>query len=61
MVSPSSRPAISAPAGAFTPMAAGYAERIRASFAKQGAMRTLGATILAVEPGYCAITLVPRP
>jgi uncharacterized protein (TIGR00369 family) len=42
-------------------MVPGYAERIRASFARQGAMQTLGAKLLAVEPGYCAITLVPRP
>lgn len=37
------------------------AVRIRASFARQGAMRTLGATLDAVEPGYCAISLVPHP
>ena len=34
---------------------------MRASFARQGAMRTLGATLETVEPGYCAISLVPRP
>jgi uncharacterized protein (TIGR00369 family) len=39
----------------------GYAERVRASFARQGAMKTLGAQLVAVEPGYCAIALVPRP
>jgi uncharacterized protein (TIGR00369 family) len=61
MVPAPSRPAPSASAGAFEPMVPGYAERIRASFAKQGAMQTLGAKLLAVEPGYCAITLVPRP
>jgi uncharacterized protein (TIGR00369 family) len=37
------------------------AARIRASFARQGAMATIGATLEAVEPGYCAIALVPRP
>jgi uncharacterized protein (TIGR00369 family) len=37
-----------------------YAARVRASFARQGAMRTLGAELTAVEPGYCAIALVPR-
>jgi uncharacterized protein (TIGR00369 family) len=58
MASASSRPATAA---AFTPAVSDYAERIRASFAKQGAMHTLGAKLLAVEPGYCAITLVPRP
>ena len=34
--------------------------RIRESFARQGAMATIGATLDAVEPGYCAISLVPR-
>ena len=36
------------------------AERVRASFARQGAMATIGATLDAVEPGYCAISLVPH-
>ena len=36
-----------------------FAARVRASFARQGAMRTIGAELGAVEPGYCAITLVP--
>jgi uncharacterized protein (TIGR00369 family) len=57
MATASTRPA----AAAFVPAVADYAERIRASFGKQGAMATLGAKLLAVEPGYCAITLVPRP
>ena len=43
------------------PAFAGYAGRVRDSFARQGAMRTIGATLEAVEPGYCAIALVPRP
>jgi uncharacterized protein (TIGR00369 family) len=37
------------------------AARVRASFARQGAMATIGASIYAVEPGYCAISLVPGP
>jgi uncharacterized protein (TIGR00369 family) len=37
------------------------AARVRASFARQGAMATIGATIDTVEPGYCAIELTPRP
>jgi uncharacterized protein (TIGR00369 family) len=37
-----------------------FAERVRASFARQGAMRLIGAELLAVAPGYCAIALVPR-
>ena len=52
---------VSHSAVAFTPAAAGYAARVRASFARQGAMKTLGAELTAVEPGYCAIALVPRP
>lgn len=45
----------------FVPPCADYAERVRQSFARQGAMRTLGATIAEVAPGYCAIELRPRP
>jgi uncharacterized protein (TIGR00369 family) len=37
------------------------ADRVRQSFARQGAMATLGATLGAIEPGYCAISLVPTP
>ncbi len=45
----------------FEPAFAGYAARVRASFARQGAMALLGAELATVEPGYCAIVLVPRP
>ena len=45
----------------FEPIDDRYAERIRQSFARQGAMRLIGATLQAVAPGYCAIALVPRP
>lgn len=38
-----------------------YAERVRESFARQGAMRLIGAELTDVAPGYCAIALVPRP
>jgi uncharacterized protein (TIGR00369 family) len=48
-------------ASAFTPPNPDYASRVRESFARQGAMKTLGAELIAVEPGYCAIALVPRP
>ena len=37
------------------------AARVRASFARQGAMGTIGATLDTVEPGHCAISLAPRP
>lgn len=52
------RPA--AHAGPWKPQNPDFAERVRASFVRQGAMKTLGAELAAVEPGYCAITLVPR-
>jgi uncharacterized protein (TIGR00369 family) len=45
----------------WTPSNPDYAQRVRASFAAQGAMRTLGAELHGVEPGYCAVALVPRP
>jgi uncharacterized protein (TIGR00369 family) len=53
-------PATARPA-AFPPADPDYAARVRASFARQGAMKTLGAELVAVEPGYCAIALIPRP
>ncbi|NDP43175.1 MAG: PaaI family thioesterase [Aromatoleum sp.] len=45
----------------FLPSNPAYAERVRASFARQGAMRLFGAELVAVEPGYCAIALAPHP
>ena len=45
----------------FTPSFPGYADRVRESFARQGAMSLIGAALVAVEPGYCAIALAPRP
>jgi uncharacterized protein (TIGR00369 family) len=44
----------------FVPPDPGYAGRVRDSFARQGAMRLIGAELVAVEPGYCAIALAPR-
>lgn len=41
--------------------AAGCEERIRSSFAKQGLMGTLGATLVAVAPGHVEIALNPHP
>lgn len=38
-----------------------FERRVRESFARQGAMRTLGATVESLSPGHCAIALVPRP
>ena len=46
-----------------TGLAYGTAEgagRVRASFARQGAMRTIGAMLDAVEPGYCAVSIRPH-
>jgi uncharacterized protein (TIGR00369 family) len=45
----------------WTPADPGFEERVRSSFARQGAMRTLGAKLETVAPGHCAISLVPRP
>jgi len=39
----------------------GYAQRVRASFARQGAMTLIGATMTELAPGFCAISVVPRP
>ena len=47
--------------GGFVPAFAGYAERVRDSFARQGAMALIGASIVDVAAGYCSIALVPRP
>jgi uncharacterized protein (TIGR00369 family) len=45
----------------FTPSFAAYAERVRGSFARQGAMALIGAVLVDVAPGYCSIALTPRP
>jgi uncharacterized protein (TIGR00369 family) len=44
----------------FAPRFPGYAARIRESFARQGAMALIGARIVDVQPGYCALDLTPR-
>ena len=44
----------------FQPRFAGWAERIRASFDRQGAMTLIGAQLLDLAPGRCSIALVPR-
>lgn len=41
----------------FEPRCAHYAERVQASFARQGAMQTLGARLAHVKPGAVDITL----
>src|SRR5205085_10537075 len=45
---------------AFVPLDPNYDTRVRASFARQGAMRLLGARLLALKPGFCAIELPYR-
>ena len=45
----------------FIPVDAGYEPRVRGSFARQGAMKLIGAELLEVAPGYCAIAIKPRP
>ena len=42
---------------AFTPSDPDYAQRVRASFERQGAMATLGASLASVEPGRVVIEL----
>ena len=37
-----------------------YESRVRASYARQGAMRLIGAELGKLAPGYCAISLTPR-
>ncbi len=49
------------PQAPWKPLDPGFAARVRTSFARQGAMRLIGAVLAEVQPGYCAITLVPRP
>ena len=44
-------------AARFDPQDPGFAERVRASFARQGAMHTIGATLASVEPGLVVIEL----
>ena len=39
----------------------GFAERVRQSFERQGAMALIGARLLELTPGYCALALTPRP
>ncbi len=45
----------------FIPADAGFEPRVRGSFARQGAMKLIGAALLEVAPGYCAIAIKPRP
>ena len=47
-------------AAEFAPPDPHYDERVRASFARQGAMRLLGARLLELRPGFCAIELPYR-
>lgn len=48
-------------ATACTPAIVDIEARVRESFARQGAMALIGATLGAVRPGYCEIALAPRP
>jgi uncharacterized protein (TIGR00369 family) len=48
---------MNAPASRFTPNDPGFAGRVRASFARQAAMRLIGARLTTVEPGYTEIEL----
>jgi len=53
-------PALTAPP-AFTVRDPGYEARTRESFERQGAMRTLGARLVGLQPGFCAIEITPGP
>jgi uncharacterized protein (TIGR00369 family) len=44
-------------AARFEPQDPGFAERVRASFARQGAMGTIGATVGDIQPGRVTIEL----
>src|SRR5258708_20839637 len=48
------------PEPAFAPLNPDYETRVRDSFARQGAMRLLGARLAEVRAGYCAIELPYR-
>ncbi|MCC2674883.1 MAG: thioesterase family protein [Ramlibacter sp.] len=45
----------------FEPQDPAFAERVRASFAKQGAMHTIGATLGEVAPGRAVIEMAWQP
>jgi uncharacterized protein (TIGR00369 family) len=45
----------------FHPSDPAYADRVRASFAKQGLLRTLAASLEQVAPGHVDIALTPGP
>ena len=45
----------------FQPAFAGFAARVRESFARQGAMTLIGAQLIDIAPGYCALAVAPRP
>ena len=44
-------------ASRFEPQDPGFADRVRASFARQAAMATIGASLASIEPGEVAIEL----
>jgi uncharacterized protein (TIGR00369 family) len=46
---------------AHDPETADYEKRVRSSFAKQGLMSTLGATLGSVSPGFVEIAMRPDP
>jgi uncharacterized protein (TIGR00369 family) len=48
-------------AASFTPADPGFEARVRASFARQGAMAHLGAELVRIEPGRVDIAMAFRP
>ena len=57
---PRSATAASPAETSFAPLDSDYATRVRTSFARQGAMRLIGARLAELRPGYCAIELPYR-
>ncbi|MEO8738563.1 MAG: PaaI family thioesterase [Casimicrobiaceae bacterium] len=55
-----SESALTAPGRSFVAPDPDYAVRVRASFARQGAMRLIGASILELRPGHCAVAVAHR-
>ena len=49
------------PTPEFIPPNPEFALRVRESFGRQGAMTLIGAELVAVRPGYCALSMIPRP
>ena len=54
-------PRVPSPLPTFDPATPDYAARVRSSFARQPAMKFIGAQLRSIAPGYCEIVLPVRP